>query len=164
MNFLEKTIETIAPRAALKRKAAKMKLNALKEIKNTGYGNYGASKSKKGLIGWISSGGSSKEDIEDNIKTLRERSRDLYMGVPIAVGAVKTCRTNVVGSGLRLKSQIDYKAAGITSQQARELEEKIENEFALWADSTTCDLERLDNFYELQQLTFINWLISGTCS
>lgn len=161
MNFLEKTIETIAPRAALKRKAAKMKLNALKEIKNTGYGNYGASKSKKGLIGWISSGGSSKEDIEDNIKTLRERSRDLYMGVPIAVGAVKTCRTNVVGSGLRLKSQIDYKAAGITSQQARELEEKIENEFALWADSTTCDLERLDNFYELQQLTFINWLISG---
>ena len=34
----------------------------------------------------------------------------------------------------------------------------IEREFALWADSPACDLERLDNFYELQQLAFLNWL------
>lgn len=131
------------------------------EIINAGYGNYGASRSKKGLVGWITNGGSSKEDIEDNISVLRQRSRDLYMGVPLATGAIKTCRTNVVGGGLKLKSQIDYNTIGITPEEARSLEQKIEKEFALWADSTACDLERLDNFYELQQLAFVNWLISG---
>ena len=41
------------------------------------------------------------------------------------------------------------------------MKRKIEREFSLWADSTACDLERLDNFYELQQLAFLNWLMSG---
>jgi hypothetical protein len=36
------------------------------------------------MLGWYSGGGSAKEDIEDNLSTLRQRSRDLYMGVPIA--------------------------------------------------------------------------------
>lgn len=46
-------------------------------------------------------------------------------------------------------------------ETARDLERKIEREFSLWADSPACDLERLDNFYELQQLAFLNWLMSG---
>lgn len=161
MGIISKALELIAPKIALDREMARHRLNTLREVKNTGYSNYGASRTKKGLIGWNSKGGSSKEDIEENIQTLRERSRDLYMGVPIATGAVKTCRTNVVGAGLRLKSQVDYKIIGITQEASRELEEQIEREFALWAESTACDLERLDNFYELQQLAFINWLISG---
>ena len=82
-------------------------------------------------------------------------------GVPLATGALKTCRTNVVGAGLRLKSQIDYEALGMDEETARDLERKIEREFSLWADSPACDLERLDNFYELQQLAFLNWLMSG---
>lgn len=90
-----------------------------------------------------------------------QRCRDLYMGVPLATGALKTCRTNVIGSGLRLKSQIDYEALEMDEEAARDLERKIEREFSLWADSTACDLERLDNFYELQQLAFLNWLMSG---
>lgn len=161
MGIFSKTIELVAPRLALDREMARHRLNTLREVKNSGYSNYGASRTKKGLVGWNATGGSSKEDIEENIQTLRERSRDLYMGVPIATGAVKTCRTNVVGAGLRLKSQVDYKVIGISQEESRELEEKIEREFSLWAESTACDLERLDNFYELQQLAFINWLVSG---
>ena len=79
----------------------------------------------------------------------------------LATGALKTCRTNVIGSGLRLKSQIDYEALGMDEEAARDLERKIEREFSLWADSTACDPERLDSFYELQQLAFLNWLMSG---
>ncbi|WP_323393495.1 phage portal protein [Anaerotignum propionicum] len=112
-------------------------------------------------MGWLYGGGSANEDIQDNLSTLRQRSRDLYMGVPLATGAIKTCRTNVVGSGLKLKSQIDYEALGMPEEEVRKLESLIEREFALWADSPACDLERLDNFYELQQLAFLNWLMSG---
>lgn len=157
MNFLDKAITAISPQQGLKRAAARQRL----QIMNSGYSNYGASHTKKSLLGWLHSGGSAREDIQDNLSTLRQRSRDLYMGVPLATGAIKTCRTNVVGAGLKLKSQIDYEALGITEEEARKLETKIEREFALWADSPACDLERLDNFFELQQLAFLNWLMSG---
>jgi len=83
------------------------------------------------------------------------------MGVPIATGAIKTMRTNVVGSGLVLKSQIDYEYLGLTEEQAQQLESDIEREFSLWAESEACDIERIDNFYEIQQLAFLNWLLSG---
>lgn len=157
MNIFDRVVAEVAPQAAVRRAAARRKL----EILDSGYGNYGASHTKKSLAGWLYGGGSAKEDIQDNLSTLRQRCRDLYMGVPLATGALKTCRTNVVGSGLRLKSQIDYEALGMGEEEARDLESRIEREFALWADSPACDLERLDNFYELQQLAFLNWLMSG---
>lgn len=159
--ILDRIIATVAPGVALKREVARYQAQVLKDIQNQGYGNYGASRTKKSMIGWTVTGGSAKEDIEKHLPTLRKRSRDLYMGVPLATGAIKTCRTNVVGGGLRLKSQVDYQTLGLDEDKARELEQIIEREFALWADSPACDLERLDNFYELQQLAFINWLISG---
>ena len=157
MNIFDRAVAAILPQTAVKRAAARRKL----EILDSGYSNYGASHTKKGMIGWTYGGGSAKEDIQENLSTLRQRCRDLYMGVPLATGALKTCRTNVVGSGLKLKSQVDYEVLGMTEEAARELESKIEREFALWADSPACDLERLDNFYELQQLAFLNWLMSG---
>jgi capsid protein len=141
----------------LKRAAARNRLQLI----NSGYGNYGASHTKKSLIGWLYGGGSAKEDIQDNLSTLRQRSRDLYCGVPLATGAIKTVRTNVVGAGLKLKSQVDREFLNLTEEEARRLEGTIEREWNLWAESTDCDIERLDDFYELQQLAFLNWLLSG---
>lgn len=161
MNIVAKMIDgmvaTVAPQAGLKRAEARRK----SEILNSGYSNYGASTGKKSLLGWNYAGGSWREDIADNLSVLRQRSRDLFAGVPLATGAVKTMRTNVVGRGLMLKPTIDSETLGLTSEQAREIEKTITREWSLWADSTDCDMARLDNFYELQQLVFLNWLISG---
>jgi lambda family phage portal protein len=157
LKILDRAIAAVFPVTGMKRAAARRTL----EIINSGYGNYGAAHDKKSMKGWFYGGGSHKEDIENNLPTLRQRSRDLYMGVPLAAGAVKTMRTNVVGMGLFLKSQIDYKYLHLSEEQAQKLEGDIEREFALWADSEMCDAERLDNFYELQQLAFLNWLLSG---
>ncbi len=150
-------VSVIDPIKGVKRVSARKKL----EIINSGYSHHGASYTKKAFKRWFFGGGSAKEDIIDNLQTLRERTRDLYYGTPIATGVLKTYRTNVVGSGLRLKSQIDYKILGINEDEARAIEEKIEREFSLWADSKNCDNSGLDNFYELQQLVFLNWLLSG---
>ena len=154
---IDSIIATIAPQTALKRTAARQKM----QILNSGYSNYGANATKKSLIGWNYAGGSWREDISDNLSILRQRSRDLYMGVPIATGAVKTMRTNVVGRGLMLKPTIDAEILNITAEQAQQLEKKIAREWALWAESPDCDIARIDNFYELQQLAFLNWLASG---
>ena len=156
---IDKAIAVVAPQMALKRVAARQKM----QILNSGYGNYGASTTKKSLAGWLHAGGSSREDIEDNISVLRQRTRDLYMGVPIANGAVKTMRTNVVGRGLHLKPNIDAEVLGISTEEKLKLEKQIEREWRLWAESPDCDMTRIDNFYELQQLAFINWLVSGDC-
>ena len=154
---LDGVIATIAPQMALKRTAARKKADIL----NSGYSNYGASTSKKSMIGWNYAGGSAREDINDNLSVLRQRSRDLYMGVPVATGAVKSMRTNVVGRGLMLKPTVDAEALGMEPEEAKQLEKKISREWALWAESPDCDMARIDNFYELQQLAFLNWLASG---
>ena len=158
MNLIDRAINAISPEKALKREVARKKLSLV----NSGYGNYGANATKKAVIGWTHGGGSHREDIEEHVKTLRERSRDLYYGGSnLATAAVKRLRTNAVGTGLHLKSTINEEILGISSEEARALEETIEREFAHWANSTNCDLERLDNFYQLQQLALLNALLSG---
>ena len=91
MNTLDRMIAAVSPQRAVKRAAARRKL----EILDSGYSNYGASQTKKSMLGWLYGGGSAKEDIQENLSVLRQRCRDLYMGVPLATGALKTCRTNV---------------------------------------------------------------------
>ena len=158
MNPLERAIAAVSPERALKREHARQKLNL---IQNSGYSNYGANRYKSTSKGWFDDGGSSREDIEDNLPTLRQRCRDLYMGVPLATGAIKTYRTSVVGAGLSVKPKIDGGALGLTDERAAEIERQITREWSLWADSTDCDAAGQSNFYELQQLAFLNWMMSG---
>lgn len=156
---LDSVIASVSPEKGLQRAAARQRM----EMLNSGYGNYGASTVKKSLTGWLHAGGSAREDIQDNLDILRQRSRDLYMGVPLATGAIKTMRTNVVGRGLKLKPTIDREVLHMTPEEAHALERQIEREWKLWAESPDCDAARLDNFYELQQLAFMGWLLSGDC-
>ncbi|WP_163538296.1 phage portal protein [Gracilibacillus sp. YIM 98692] len=159
MNWVDRAIAWVSPERGLKRMHAKQKMNLIGH--GAGYGSHGASTQKKSMMGWLTRQGSVIEDVEYNIPKLRERSRDLYMGAPLATGALKTIRTNVIGSGLKLNSQIDYEYLGMTLEEADDWETKVEREFNLWAESLHCDAQRMNNFYELQQLAFLSWLMSG---
>ena len=156
-NFIDRCFEAVAPVHAVRRSAARTALQFL----NSGYGNYGANLTKKSMRGWEYHGGSSKEDIEDNIDVLRQRSRDAYMGVPVAASALKTLRTNVVAGGLMPAPQIDGAFLGLAAEQTEELQEKIIREFSLWADTPECDMDGLGNFYKLQQLAYLGYLMNG---
>ncbi|MEX3625844.1 phage portal protein [Viridibacillus arvi] len=157
MSILKKAFAAAFPERALNRSVAKKKL----DIMNSGYSNYGASKSKKSMLGWKAKGGSTKEDIDGNVSTLRERSRDAYMGIPIATGALKRMRTNAIGAGLRLNATIDYEFLGMTEEEASTWETTVEREFSLWAESLLCDSMQMNNFYDLQQIAFLSQLMSG---
>ena len=161
MNLIEKTIQIISPKMALNRTVARQKNEVLNSIGSSGYGNHGASVQKKSLAGWLASGGSAVEDIDRNIPTLRKRSRDLFMGAPIATGALKSTVTNVVGSGLKLNAQIDAEYLGMTPEEADAWETIAEREFDFWASGKDCDITRMNNFYELQWLAFLSQLQSG---
>lgn len=157
MNFIDRAIAAVAPVQGVKRVTARRAL----EVINSGYGNYGANQTKKNMLGWMYYGGSAKEDIEDNIDVLRQRSRDAYMGVPTASAAIKTLCTNVVAGGLIPSPQIDAETLGLTREQAEELQGKIIREFALWADTPDCDADGVGNFYKLQQLAYMGFLMNG---
>lgn len=163
MNLIDKMIGYISPDMALKRAESRARLKVVNSFfsSGTGYGRHGASYAKKSLLGWITDGMSADEDIVENIATLRNRSRDLYMGAPLATGAIKTVRTNVVGSGLALNAQIDADYLRMTEDEAREWEKGTEREWQLWAESIDCDAERKQNFYQLQSLVLMSALLSG---
>ena len=52
MNVLDRMISAVSPERAVRRAAARQKLKIL----DSGYGNYGASHTKKSLMGWLYGG------------------------------------------------------------------------------------------------------------
>ena len=164
-NILDKAIGYFSPKTALKRTQYRAKTEVLNSIaivgEGQGYGQHGASVRKRSLQGWISSAGSAIEDIERNVPKLRERSRDLFMGAPLATGALRTMVTNTVGAGLKLNAQVDRDVLKMTQEEADAWETIVEREFQLWAETENCDAARMCDFYQLQQLAFLSMLQNG---
>lgn len=129
---------------------------------NRGYGDAGASYTKKATKGFRADSGHPNEDINENNYTLRQRSRMLYMAAPIAAAALKRQRTNIVGSGLKLKSTINREVLGMTQDTAEAWQKRTEAEFALWAErKKACDATGINDFYGMQQLCMLSWPMSG---
>lgn len=169
MNFLAKALDSVvaavSPTAGLRRAEARTRQRFLDSICDgfgtTGYAHYGASYARKSLKAWSARSGSADDDIVSSLDTLRMRSRDLYMGAPLATGALKTVRTNVVGSGLSLSPQPDATALGISQDEAQAWADKVTREWSLWADTVDCDAERKATFYQLQALALLSAAMSG---
>lgn len=161
MSIIDNIYMTLSPEKALKREVARQKINMIKDIQNSGYDEGGASKRKNSMKGWPANSKSPQKDIDLNLNILRKRSRSLYMTAPLATSAIKTNRTNIVGSGLVLKSRLDYETLGISHEEADKLEKKIEKEWAIWSESKFCDNNLQHNFLELQQIALISWLMNG---
>ena len=131
-------------------------------VQNKGYGDAGASHTKRSLKAFQAVSGSPAEDIDSNNYTLRQRSRMLYMAAPIAAAALKRQRTNIVGAGLRLKPTIDRDTLGMTQEQAEVWQRQVQAEFNLWASrKQACDATGVNNFYGMQQLVALAWPMSG---
>lgn len=161
MNIFDRVVEAVSPAAALRRETARWKLQSIRAFQNSGYDESGAARNKNSMRGWRASSKTPQEDIDKNIPVLRQRSRSLYMSAPLAVSAIKTNRTNIVREGLRLKSTIDADFLRMTPDQAADWQRRAEREFELWAQSKFCDSTRVNNFYEIQQVACMSWLMNG---
>lgn len=109
--------------------------------------------------GWRLQGGNAEADINPDNPDLRARARDLTRNAPLATGALQTTVHGVVGPGLVLKSTLDAKRLGITDQQALEIEDLIEAEFALWAEQA--DFTGQLHWLDWQGLMFRSELENG---
>lgn len=161
MNIFDRAIAALNPEAALRREKARSNLRIIQRFSNSGYDESGASHSKNSMKGWNASSNSPQEDIDQNLNTLRQRSRSLMMSAPIAVSALKTNRTNIVGVGLRARPSIDREVLGLSDEEAKKWNRNTQREFELWAKSKHCDSTRINNFYEMQQIACLSWLVNG---
>lgn len=142
------------------KKNKKYKLKQLNTFNNS-YAQHGASVIKKSLASWFAPAGDADVDILDNLPRLRARSRDLYMGSPIACAALKSIRSNVIGAGLHMNSTLNPVMLGLTPEETDKYEHDIEAEFAIW--TAHCDAKQQLDFYTLQGLAFLSALMSGDC-
>lgn len=162
--LFKRMASAVAPGMMARREISKAQLQSVQKfssVMNSGYGNHGASTSRKSLKAFTPSASDAKSDIHDNVGVLRARSRDLFMGGALASGSLKAMRTNVVGTGLRLKPTPDGQLLGLSQEQVSDLNRQIKREWELWAETKECDALGMHNFYGLQQLVFLSELMSG---
>lgn len=142
----------------------RLRANMPGSVRNSGYSHHGASRGKPSMVSWSSSSKSPHEDITQNIKLLRERSRDLYAGGgPLGRGAVDRLVLNALGGGLRLNVRVDPEMLGMTEEESRKWAGKVESEFDYWASSKSADMRGMMSFYEMQALAFRSVLLDGDC-
>lgn len=152
-NLVDRAIRYLSPARANQRAGARLMAVA---------GGYvGASTIRRQTLSWSAQKGDADAVINPDLPLLRERSRDLLRNAPLAVGAVNTVVTNVVGTGLRYKSKIDREALKLTEEQADAWEAQTEREWRLWSESPECDVARTLRFTAIQELAFRQTLENG---
>lgn len=165
MNIVDKFIDAVSPAAGKRRAESRLaaaRAEAVTEvIRAYGYSSGGASRSKASMKGWDYSSASPQKDIDANLKTLRERSRSLYYNAPVATSAINRNLVHVIGSGLHASPKIAWRRLGITKERADEIAADVKFKFNAWAESKDCDVTGQNNFYELQQIGMLTWLLGG---
>ncbi|WP_047308790.1 phage portal protein [Rhodopseudomonas palustris] len=152
--LMDRFLAGVAPTYAQRRYHARLSLNMM--------GQYAGAKSNRAALkAWRTNPGSADADSLGDLPTLRSRSRDLTRNNPIAAGARSTERTNIVGTGLRVRAKLNHKLLGITEEAAEAWERRAETLFDLWASSKLCDITLTQNFYEQQGLVFNTTFESG---
>lgn len=154
--LLERAIAYVAPQTALKRTKARAAMALMGGYQSAGY--------SQRLTNWTPGQGDADADTIRDLRELRSRSRDLVRNSPIAIGAIETQVSHVVGTGLTMQSRIDAEFLGLEEEAASEWQKTTEREYKLWAESQFADAAGQLNFYELQELAFRSTLESGDCA
>jgi lambda family phage portal protein len=153
-NLLDKAIAYVAPHIAARRQAARAQL-ALS-------GSYtGARVDTASMNRWMPTAGSANADTIRDLPMLRARSRDQMRNAPVALGALNTTVSHVVGTGLAYTPAIDAAFLGMTAEDADAWSADTKRRFDAWANSLDCDVARKLNFYGIQDLAVRSQLESG---
>ncbi len=159
-NAVDRLVKVFSPSKYEKRMNTRGR-SAFSEAMASSGGYSGASKSRRSLSGFNPGVGDADTDILNDLPTLRNRSRDLVRNSALAAGALNTTVANVVGTGLRVQSQIDTDYLGISQEDADKWQRSAEREFNRHAKSTFIDSTNSRTFADLQTVVFRSAWESG---
>ncbi len=115
----------------------------------------------KNTFEWDTSMGDADADTLPYIDPLRWQARDLDRNQPLVFGSIDTIVDNVVATGVRPQSSIDWQFLGITEDEASSLQTQAERLFYWWANSPDVDVARVNNFWRAQAMVLVCSLIDG---
>lgn len=153
-NLLDKAIAYVSPKIAAERLGARTALALA--------GGYtGARIDRAQLSRYMPMAGSANADTIRDLPMLRARSRDQMRNAPVAIGALNTKVSHVVGTGLALTPALEADFLGMSTEEADAWATSTKRDFETWANSLDCDLARKLNFYGIQSLAYRSTLESG---
>tara|TARA_R100000084_G_scaffold25676_1_gene9160 strand:- start:470 stop:1903 length:1434 start_codon:yes stop_codon:yes gene_type:complete len=100
----------------------------------------------------MTSQSSADAEIKGNLRRLRDRSREMVRNNPYARQAKRTTQINVVGSGIKLQSQV-LQLRG--NKRDNKINQAIESKWKEWSQADSCDCAGKNNFQEFE------WLAAG---
>jgi lambda family phage portal protein len=146
MNPFDQFLAAIAPRAALRRQAARLQLEQMRR--------YDAAARGRRTDGWVTQGSSADAATARGFGVMRDRARDLVRNNPYARKAIESWVTNLIGSGWSFKA----KQARRNGRQGERVTELMR---AWMADPRQCDYHGLQNFDGLVAQAVRCWKESG---
>lgn len=144
-NWLDRTISWVAPERALRRAAARARMQVL----NGAVRSYDAAKKGRRTDGWYRPGTSANAEVVPAMRLLMASGRELVRNNPHATKAVNDTSADLVGTG------IVPQAFGGSKRQ----NEQAESAWNWFVDSS--DWEGIDDYYGQQILTARTLLESG---
>lgn len=88
---------------------------------------------------WLASKLSPDSILQEDLETLRQRSNDLYKQDGYYAGAVESWVANVIGCGIRPQANVAEIAGVLTADQARALNDRLEELWDEWGEGATVD-------------------------
>lgn len=107
----------------------------------------GADLTSRELASWQPFPGSADSDLLPERDALVSRSRDITRNNGIASGALDTLKDNIVGTGLRLSANPDWRALGKSKDWAEEWSTFVESEWKSYSETFVCDAAGRQNWH-----------------
>ena len=151
-NLFDKAIEFVAPKIAKRRLQQRV---LIEHIENTmGVRKYDGAARGRNTSDWQSNSASSNVEVQRDIITLRDRSRELARNNPYIKNWLRVMPNNIVGTGI-MPNPIVIGRSGSAK--------KVKDIWKLWAENIKCDYDQRMNFYGLQHLVLRAVAESGEC-
>lgn len=146
LNFLDKAISVLSPRAAFERVAWR-----------EGLRNYDSGRTDRINSGWSPVNAPAESVNQSQRDILRARARDLERNADIAEAIISAYERNVVGSGITVQAKPLKK----NGKEDKKLGQKMEDIFFDWCQRECCDITNELCFEEMQELAVRRMVVDG---
>lgn len=156
---IDRVVSAVSPVLGEKRARARRELAvhaAATRVVNRAYRGAGNERSQ---TFWDRVGRSADADTLPQLAELRSLSRDLRRNSSMAAGAIRTLVNNAIRGGLQPRAFVDAELAGLTDDQARDVERQLNRLWWLWEPHA--DLGGRMNFGRMQRLIVEQHFIEG---
>ena len=107
---------------------------------------------------WLASGTSADAEVRGSLATLRNRARQLIRDSDYARQAIRAIRNNVIGTGVKMQSQVMKQRGGRLDDVAND---RIEDRWSMWGRAGTCHTAGRLSFQDIERLAVGSMAESG---